>query len=545
MVLGTRKRRRSNDGITGAAKKAVKQRRVRKSGGRYCAHKDCPKRPSYGTVGGRAEFCKKHAKTGMEDVRHRKCAHKDCRKRPSYGTVGGRAEFCKKHAKTGMEDVANRKCAHKHCRKQPTYGTVGGRAEFCKKHAKTGMEDVVNRKCAHKHCTKQPTYGTVGGRAEFCQEHADTGMVDVVSRKCAHKDCTKHPTYGTVGGRAEFCKEHAKTGMEDVVHRMCAHKDCTTRPSYGTVGGRAEFCEEHAETGMVDVVHPMCAHKDCTTRPSYGTVGGRAEFCEEHAETGMVDVANPMCQHAGCDLHAHNGVPGIPPTCCALHRSKGMIRSPTQRCSDPKCQEIGTHVFCRKRYCEDHQPEGAFNLVLRPCVSCGLDWMLNKEGYCPYCDPATAARMMMSQEEQVVNFLLRDPGLAAKVVSTDLMIDGGKCGKERPDLLLDADTHMVVGECDEHQHRSYPCECEQIRMVNITTSLGVRTIFVRFNPDKYVPLAGQQEVELAERLEKLREWMVYLAKEDTGSNHGMCRVLYLFFDGYDPQNPDWQTIPIL
>lgn len=32
------------------------------------------------------------------------------------------------------------------------------------------------------------------------------------------------------------------------------------------------------------------------------------------------------------------------------------------------------------------------------------------------------------------------------------------CGKERPDFLFDAGSHMIVIEVDEHQPECYPCE---------------------------------------------------------------------------------------
>jgi hypothetical protein len=75
--------------------------------------------------------------------------------------------------------------------------------------------------------------------------------------------------------------------------------------------------------------------------------------------------------------------------------------------------------------------------------------------------------------------------------SYDMAIDGGSCGRERPDAMYDLGTHIVIVECDEHQHKSYPCECEQARMINIGQTFGgLRVLFVRFNPDTYSPLEG-------------------------------------------------------
>ena len=43
---------------------------------------------------------------------------------------------------------------------------------------------------------------------------------------------------------------------------------------------------------------------------------------------------------------------------------------------------------------------------------------------------------------------------------------------------------FICIECDENSHKNYPQDCELIRMNNITYSLGLPTIFIRFNPDK-------------------------------------------------------------
>jgi hypothetical protein len=42
-----------------------------------------------------------------------------------------------------------------------------------------------------------------------------------------------------------------------------------------------------------------------------------------------------------------------------------------------------------------------------------------------------------------------------------------------------------VVEVDEFQHAQYDQDCEQTRMVNIQQSLGLYTVFLRFNPDPY------------------------------------------------------------
>ena len=138
--------------------------------------------------------------------------------------------------------------------------------------------------------------------------------------------------------------------------------------------------------------------------------------------------------------------------------------------------------------CEQHALPSHINLALRPCKSCGLEHILDKEDTCHNCNPFTVQRVLKAKELAMVH-ALESSGLHA--TSYDMVVDRGSCGKERPDAVYDVGTHIVIVECDEHQHSSYACECEQARMVNIGQTFGgLRVVFLRFNPDKYVPLSG-------------------------------------------------------
>ena len=65
----------------------------------------------------------------------------------------------------------------------------------------------------------------------------------------------------------------------------------------------------------------------------------------------------------------------------------------------------------------------------------------------------------------------------------------------RPDILYDCDTHIVVVECDENQHRNYNWEAcannkslrhsEDKRMFAISQAYGLPAIFIRWNPDNF------------------------------------------------------------
>jgi hypothetical protein len=64
--------------------------------------------------------------------------------------------------------------------------------------------------------------------------------------------------------------------------------------------------------------------------------------------------------------------------------------------------------------------------------------------------------------------------------------NGTKCGRERPDFVFKFVDRIVILEVDENQHKSYPEECERIRMFNITQSFGGKPVFwIRYNPDSF------------------------------------------------------------
>ena len=51
--------------------------------------------------------------------------------------------------------------------------------------------------------------------------------------------------------------------------------------------------------------------------------------------------------------------------------------------------------------------------------------------------------------------------------------------------LIDCNTHFIVVEIDEGQHKQYTKECEFSRMSNIYLANGLPTLFIRFNPDDF------------------------------------------------------------
>ena len=117
-------------------------------------------------------------------------------------------------------------------------------------------------------------------------------------------------------------------------------------------------------------------------------------------------------------------------------------------------------------------------------------------------------------------------------ISTDTVVDGGSCGKERPDRVFDFEDKIVILECDEDQHKSRPCLCEQTRMVNIGQMFGGMPVyFVRWNPDDYDAVSP---VDVRQRQRLLGDFIRDIQEGRTTKPlpKTLTSVIYLYFDGW-------------
>ena len=135
------------------------------------------------------------------------------------------------------------------------------------------------------------------------------------------------------------------------------------------------------------------------------------------------------------------------------------------------------------RHCEEHKQVGEQNLVEARCVSCNLLYVLDTKGLCENCNPKTFESGRLAKQNALMAYL-DTRGFTGD--GTDVMVDSGVCGKERPDRVFDLGDKVVILECDEDQHAGRPCACEQGRMVNLGQAFGgLPVYFIRWNPDKY------------------------------------------------------------
>jgi very-short-patch-repair endonuclease len=126
------------------------------------------------------------------------------------------------------------------------------------------------------------------------------------------------------------------------------------------------------------------------------------------------------------------------------------------------------------------------------CPSCGVFKTYGE--LCPYCIPSDNNKLYKkayekSKEMKVVKYLRE------KLPDYDFIHNksvGSECTKDDkknsnghlfPDIRFDCGFYHLIVEVDEHKHRGADYKCDKQRMYNIIAKLGLRCIFIRYNPD--------------------------------------------------------------
>ena len=507
-----------------------------------CIQEGCETYAVFGIEGGKAQFCVTHKMAVMVNLKDAKCEYEGCTSiHPVFNIEGGKGRFCFEHKLDGMEDVRNKRCETKGCNIQPAFGIEGGKAKFCATHKIPGMVNVKNKICETDGCNIQPAFGIEGGKAKFCATHKIPGMVNLKDKKCEYEGCKIRPVFGIEGGKAKFCATHKIPGMVNVKNKKCETEGCEIRSNFGKKGNKAKFCASHKIPGMVDVSHKLCEHEGCEIRPNFGKKNGKAKFCATHKIPGMVDVSHKLCEHEECTTRVYYGIPGHKASHCFTHREKGMIRKPNSKCAN--CKELaiwGTNWT--PKHCDTHKTEDDENLLERPCSSCNLLYILDKTNKCEVCNPESFNTARLAKQNALMNYL-DARGLTGS--STDKMVDGGICGKERPDRVYDFKDKIVSLECDENKHDDRQCLCEQTRMVNIGQSFGGTPVyFIRWNPDDYLPESDRKNPEILAKRHKLCADLIRDIKDGNVSlPKALVSVIYLYYDGWSSlADEKWQII---
>lgn len=537
-----------------------------------CKHEGCESiSPNFNIEGGKGLFCIKHKTAEMIDVKNKRCEQEGCVSQAYFNIKGGKCRFCSKHKTADMIDVKNKRCEHEGCDSRPRFNIKGGKGRFCITHKKVEMVDVITKRCEHEGCDALTTlFDIKGGKGRFCAKHKTEEMIDVKSKRCEQAGCESVSlSYGLKGDKPRFCSNHKTTEMINVKSKhtpsaaaptslpigssvgvmgggktkRCEHEGCESiSPSYGIKGqGKARFCSNHKTAEMVNLRNPVCEQEGCESiSPSFDTKGGKGRFCASHKTKEMVNVKHKRCEYEDCNIEASYGKPGYPKSRCSPHRQAGMIRRPNSKCVSCKEPAIWG-INWTPIHCETHKTTEETNLVEKNCVSCGLLYVLDNENRCENCNPLTFTTVRLAKQNAVMSYL---DGRQLKGDTTDIIIDGGVCGKERPDRVYDLCDKILVLECDEYQHNDRACLCEQTRMVNIAQSFGgVPVYFIRWNPDDYSPEANRKPEELVKRYKLLGDLISDIKQNKHTLPTALLSVLYMYYDGWNGlSETKWQIL---
>ena len=480
----------------------------------------------------------------MIDVKHKVCEYESCNSRPSFNTKGCKPKYCTLHKSSEMVDVTHIICKYEVCNSiNPVFDINGGKGSFCNIHKNPEMVDVRNKKCEYNGCNTRPNFGIKGSsKATHCSLHKSTEMVDNRNKKCKHDSCNTQPAYGIKGGKAYYCVKHKTNEMIDVNNKLCEKDGCNSLPIYGIKGGKAIYCVKHKTTEMINLKSRYCIYEGCNCMyPTFNIKGEKGAFCFKHKTSEMIDVKNKMCIYKDCKQQTRYGKPGNPTSHCANHKEKGMIRKSNSKCSSANCKERAIWgINWKPLHCETHKTADDQNLVEKPCSSCGLMYILDKVNKCENCNPESWARAVLAKQNALMDYL---DAHDLKGSSTDTIVDGGICGKERPDRVYDFGDRIVILECDEDQHKGRACVCEQTRMINIGQMFGgVPVYFIRWNPDKYKS-ENNKEDSILKRHKLCNELITHIKMNKTVLPYALVSAIYLYYDGWSSiADEKWEVL---
>jgi len=520
----------------------------RRSHNPVCAAQGCTRVASFGCPGDKGfARCAEHKGPDMVNLRvlrYGQCEVPGCGKTAGFGLRPlNRRQRCKIHKTPGMVNLAamGKMCTAPGCTVKGTFGTPGtplGRR--CKAHMTPGMAYLGYAPvCVAPGCVRQAWFGLpLTGAREWCSDHKPPGAVNPRRRTCdGDPECGKIPTFGDPSspGPANRCATHREPGMECKVRRpQCEMSGCVARATFGAPVPMR--CMAHRDLDMLRAgpARARCIRAGCAKIPTFAEVveGQRVSACAEHRTLTMAFRNRPLC--AACGVGATFGRPGEPAAACAAHADRAcMVYLPRRKCT--LCPAVGTARLGPLRFCEEHAPAEAENFALRPCVSCGLEYLLDARGACEHCREG-AAPPSRRHKEDAVAWALERAGIPVQARDRALESDPG-CVRSRPDfqVLGGEGAWWVYVECDEHQHAHIPWECEVVRMRNLAEVRGVPVVFVRLNPD---PFRGGHAC-LRDRLGVLVRWVQHAVASGPPPGH-VVSCLKLFFDDFDPTAaPQW------
>lgn len=454
--------------------------------------------------------CYRHAPADYESCILRECEIPDCDRTAYFGIMGKTEErHCVIHKKAGETRLSGGLCCEVGCGKNVSErrgiwctihtatdtGDTGGGDDTSKKYDKSDKSDkgvdvaVVIRK--EKSAAKKDEVLDISVpscKCIICFKQKD----EMGNRKMINA------TWCNEAGIRLWCAKHGKeNGGKKKIYYPC--KLCGKPAKYGDPTTRERlYCDTHCD--MEKHINLCKKVPGLTNRVRQERKSMMLRMAKDGGESATVPAV--VCMVEGCSGKAAEwSVLGKTPTHCTTHKITGMIM---------------------------HTADIDVNELM--AIANDMEQSNRKE-------EKSKTRRLAKQQQ--VREMFDNCGL--KYESYDKAANS-LCGRERPDFVFGCETHKVIVEVDENQHKRIPNGCELLRMYRVTSYYGGMPVFwIRYNPDSYKHLKSSDAAMTANRstefrlLELVRCVRKALSAESAprSNNADYGRVMYLFFDQWD------------
>jgi hypothetical protein len=363
-------------------------------------------------------------------------------------------------------------------------------------------------------------------------------MLNVVSKKCIHIECSVLPSYNYPGEKtAIYCAKHKLDDMINIKSKTCIYEGCNIQPSCNYLGEKtAIYCATHKLYDMVNIKDKKCIFEGCNVQPSCNFPGEKTPiYCVTHKLDDMINVVSKTCIYEGCIIIPIFNYPGEKIALyCVTHKLDDMVNVVSKRCIYEGCNILSSYNLTGEKtalYCLIHKNDKMVNIKHKSCTNCGLSYSKLFDNLCVDCNPEK--QKLKIRKEQIISDVLEEKFPNYKFIrdksSPYIKICTGKY--IRPDFVLILDERAIIIEVDEHQHESYPENCEVTRFVNISMSYGGSpVIWIRYNPDSFKINEESQNVSPKMRLNQLVELIQKYVDLSFEELKKLIIVEYLFYD---------------
>lgn len=394
-----------------------------------------------------------------------------------------------------------------------------------------------HKKCQSENCNLIASFGfNKLTKTKFCSAHKEEGMINLLCKSC---QCGKaRPTYNYEGLSANFCKLCKEEGMINVNDKNC--HCCKSRPTFNYNDLKAEYCAKCKLENMINVKDKrfMCGK---SLKPCFNYEGLTPKYCSRCKLENMVDLIHKKC-NCGRAQPSFNYDGLIPKYCCKC-KLEGMIITKKRFCIKCNIGQGDYNFFGLKpQYCSSCKEPNMINITNK-CknIICSSSGNVKYKYYCSHCfvnlfpnDELTLQVKIKSKENFVRDFLREK----FEGFIHDIALWTGNCDcshRRRIDFRKLIGNTLLCIEVDEHQHRRYNNEYEEIRYDDLFMVHGGKFVFIRFNPDEYINSNGKRvNPSMKKRMDDLGYMIEYQTNRIMNDdNNELLEVIYLFYDNYN------------